>query len=120
MGIKLSIEQLREKVKSVESPHNQDAQEAINWEINKHYADGLGIQNEIERQNMQQRKTYAAIFLSILCTWLVVMVFIVIYHMVKKVFLSDAVLITLITTTTANIIGIMLYVAAYLFPKNNS
>lgn len=73
------------------------------------------------RQNRQQRKEYADNIFTFLCAYML-FVFLIIfgcgsYH--THFGLSDDVLITLITTTTANVIGIFVFVVKYLFnPKS--
>lgn len=69
------------------------------------------------QQNRLQRKEYADNIFAFLCVYMLFVFLILIgcgsYH--AHFGLSDTVLITLITTTTANVIGIFVFVVKYLF-----
>lgn len=69
------------------------------------------------QQNRIQRKEYADNIFAFLCVYMLFVFLILIgcgsYH--AHFGLSDTVLITLITTTTANVIGIFVFVVKYLF-----
>jgi len=74
-------------------------------------------------QNMAERKGYARKLFVMLCAWLAIMLGITIFNGIVKlasgdyVFrLSDTILVTLITTTTANVAAFFLVVTRYLFP----
>lgn len=74
-------------------------------------------------QNMAERKGYARKLFIMLCIWLAIILGITIFNGIVKgpsgyyVFcLSDTILITLITTTTANVAAFFLVVTRYLFP----
>lgn len=72
---------------------------------------------ENKRQNRNQRKSYANKLFVFLCVYMA-LVFIVLFFCGFSLFgftLSDTVLVTLITTTTANVIGIFAFVVRYLF-----
>lgn len=80
---------------------------------------------ENRRQDRAQRKVYADNLFTFLCFYMV-LVFIILYKngsLYNSFELSDSVIIALITTTTANIIGIFVFVVRYLFKspddKNN-
>jgi hypothetical protein len=68
-------------------------------------------------QDRTERKKYAQLIYWMLVGWLVVILTLVFLYGLKAVFYSDAVLITLITTTTANITVFFLGVVRYLFPN---
>lgn len=64
------------------------------------------------------KKVYGYCILGILSFWLLIVAFICItYIFQEKPNMSDAVLITLLTTTTANILILPTIVVKYLFPK---
>ncbi len=74
-------------------------------------------------QNMAERKGYARKLFVMLCVWLAIILGITIFNGIVKlasgdyVFrLSDTILVTLITTTTANVAAFFLVVTRYLFP----
>lgn len=80
---------------------------------------------ENRRQDRAQRKVYADNLLTFLCFYMI-LVFFILYKsgsLYNSFELSDSVIIALITTTTANIIGIFAFVVRYLFKtpddKNN-
>lgn len=72
---------------------------------------------ECRKQDREQRKRYANYIFGFLCTYMI-LVFIVLIlsgYCDIRFSLSDSVIIALITTTTANIIGIFIFVVRYLF-----
>jgi uncharacterized membrane protein len=72
-------------------------------------------------QDREERKKFANKIFILLNCFLAVTVFIVIAAGFSKCIgfeLSDTALITLLTTTTANIIGIFLFVVKYIFKAN--
>ena len=72
---------------------------------------------ENKRQNRNQRKSYGNKLFVFLCVYMI-LVFIVLFFCGFSLFgftLSDTVLVALITTTTANVIGIFAFVVRYLF-----
>lgn len=72
---------------------------------------------ENKKQNRSQRKTYANKLFMLLCVYMA-LVFLVLFFCGFSLFgftLSDTVLVALITTTTANVIGIFAFVVRYLF-----
>ena len=72
---------------------------------------------ENKKQNRSQRKTYAYKLFVFLCAYMV-LVFLVLFFCGFSLFgftLRDTVLVALITTTTANVIGIFAFVVRYLF-----
>ena len=80
---------------------------------------------ENRRQDRAQRKVYADNLFTFLCFYMI-LVFFIFYKsgsLYNSFELSDSVIIALITTTTANIIGIFAFVVRYLFKtpddKNN-
>lgn len=80
------------------------------------YKDYLANLNQ--EQNIWMRKIYAPVLLGIGGLWLLgvlTIIFLSGYHW-KSFSLSDAVLITLLTSTTANILGIWVILFKYIFP----
>jgi lipopolysaccharide export LptBFGC system permease protein LptF len=78
------------------------------------------------RQNTEQRRRYATRLFIVMVGWLVVVAYVVLaqgfgagFYRSGPFNLSDSVMIALITTTTATVIGAFLTVANYLFPKRD-
>ena len=76
-------------------------------------------------QNLSERKKYAKQLFMMLSIWLAVMLVILTVNAVGQIpgthltfMMSDPVIITLITTTTANIAAFFLVVTKYLFPTS--
>lgn len=70
-------------------------------------------------QNIKERKKYAKLFFILACSWLLLIIGIVVldgFHF-QGFNLSDRVTLTLIGSTTVNLLGILYAVANYLFPK---
>ena len=80
-------------------------------------------------QDREQRKEFSHKIYTLVCIWLGLLIFILCMHAwgihfhplpSKEFFLSDGVLIALITGTSANIIGLMAIVILYLFPRSGN
>lgn len=76
-----------------------------------------------QTQNLKERKKYAKYIFIMLCIWLFLMLTIIVLSGLPRVpftcmkfELSETVLITLITTTTANVAAFFLVVTKNLFP----
>lgn len=72
---------------------------------------------EIEglRQDREQRKVFSYVIFGFMCIYMLATLIIVILSGCKVLVLSDWVLITLLGTALANVIGIFNFVAKYLF-----
>lgn len=84
----------------------------------------LGIRKEElegKRQDRLQRKAYADNIFTFLCIYMIIVFVILFKHgcLFNSFELSDSVIVALITTTTANIIGIFVFVVRYLFNTPN-
>jgi hypothetical protein len=77
---------------------------------------------ESDRQDRKERKNYADKVYRLIFGFLVIVLLIVIASGIKWLCfnLSDNVLITLLTTTSANVIGIFMIVMRYLFKQKNT
>lgn len=82
------------------------------------------LQNKIERlkedikdlqQDRDQRKTFSYMIFVFMCVYVVAVFVILFLCGFGKMTLSDSVLITLLTTALANVIGVFTFVAKYLF-----
>ena len=97
-----------------------------------HEAETLKLRNDIIKQDMEERKVYANRIFSLVTYWLFFIAIILIgsgYHSYelkisdKAIFslnglkLSDTVILSLIGSTTLNVLALFYIVANYLFPK---
>ena len=80
----------------------------------KAYKEG-DIEKIEKLQNIQERKKYAHYLFWLICGWMTFVAFLLIGCGIEYWKFSDAILITLLTTTTANILGLFIFVAKYLF-----
>ena len=87
--------------------------EFISYE--KHRSD---IQNS--NQNMIERKRYAELIFSFTCIWCICIFFILMWKGLGKLNLSDEIIITLIGSTTLNILVFFTLVTKYLFNSDKS
>jgi uncharacterized membrane protein len=70
------------------------------------------------RQDRRERRRYAEQIFTLISTWLFTVLFILIINTKAGLRLSDSVIITLITTTTASVLGLFVIVINYLFKGN--
>lgn len=87
--------------------------EFISYE--KHQSD---LQNS--NQNMLERKRYAEYIFSFTCIWCICIFFIVMWKGLGKLNLSDEIIITLIGSTTLNVLVFFTLVTKYLFNSEKS
>lgn len=75
------------------------------------------MEEEIEsvKQDREQRKPFSVVLFVFMCVYMLVAILIVVCCGLEWLKLSDKVLITMLTTTLANIIGIFSFVAKYLY-----
>lgn len=69
-----------------------------------------------KKQDRKERKVYANLAFTLVSIWLTLVLAIFVSAGLGNLSYSDSVLITLLTTTTIEVIGIFLIVARYLFP----
>ena len=69
------------------------------------------------RQDRQQRKSFSTRIFAFMCLYMMLALVVVFCCGFGWMCLSDAVLIALLTTTLANVIGVFNFVAKYLFHK---
>jgi hypothetical protein len=75
------------------------------------------LQNDIIEQDKNERKDYATVLFTVTIMWLFLVLGIFISVGKGMLVYSDSVIITLLTTTTANVLGLVAIVANYLFKK---
>lgn len=86
--------------------------------------DAAQISNDKQRAELAQltndnegRKHFSECIFTMMIIWMFLVLMIVINVSMKKIYLSDNVIITLLTTTSANIIGLFAIVVRYFFKK---
>lgn len=77
-------------------------------------------ENERYREDTSLRKALATAFTMIISFWLLAVLLILTGNRFHEYNLSDNVLITLLVTTTANVIGMMLIILRNLFPSTET
>ena len=85
-----------------------------------------GLENQNLRANIESRRKYALGFFILACVWILVITLVLLlqgfgsFWWGKMPFkLSDNVLLAAIGSTTANILGLVVIVANYLFPRHH-
>lgn len=72
-----------------------------------------------KKQDREQRKTFSFRIFMFVCVYMTFALAILVFCGASALRLSDSVIVALLTTTTANVIGLFAVVAKYLFhPKN--
>ncbi|MCL9804967.1 hypothetical protein NAT51_05525 [Flavobacterium amniphilum] len=111
--VKASAEEVSYANKSDQRSETKD--ELKNAQIKK-----LLSENERYREDTSLRKALATAFTMIITFWLLAVLLILIGNHCNHFNLSDNVLITLLVTTTANVIGMMLIILRNLFPSSDA
>ncbi len=75
---------------------------------------------EVEREMLEQRKAYASRLFDLSGYWLLFIGVFLLFSGCGVLKVADSVLIALITTTTANVLGLFYIVARWLFPNKNN
>ncbi len=125
-GTKTLREQLDELAQLVVVPpglstttDDQDAKRAVVDE-GKFYAEALHAETVADRRSARtQRETYARRIFRLVCAWIVLIFALLLCQGFGETIhykpLSDTVLITLISSTTVNVIGTLIIVLKYIF-----
>jgi hypothetical protein len=71
------------------------------------------------KQDRKERKVYANLTFTLISIWLTLILVTFIAIGQKRLEYSDSVIITLLTTTTVEVIGLFIIIAKYLFPSKN-
>lgn len=74
----------------------------------------------VEQIMLKQRKLYASLLFCLSIAWLSAIGLFLFLAGLGKLRVADSVLIALITTTTANVLGLFYIVARWLFPNRNN
>ena len=95
-----------------------DSSDETELQIRQQDLEAKKIQNQIERQDMEQRKEYADRIFSMTSIYLFfVLLFLFLDGSSARFNLGDTVLVTLLGTTTSTVLGALYFVAKYLFTK---
>ena len=73
------------------------------------------LNNDITEQDKEERRLYAYRVFALICIWLACVMIVIVATGKGDLHYSDTVLVTLLTTTTANVIGLFAIVNSYLF-----
>lgn len=80
--------------------------------------EALEGENQGDAQDREQRKDFADRIFSFVCNYMIfVCILLFLKAITPRFYLSDNVIITLLGTTTANVIGILIIVVTYLFSR---
>ena len=116
MPFELDLERLRQEQPSDEEPEalSAFAIEKRNLETDRQREALAGLV-----QDREQRKKYSTRLFSLICVWIGLIVSIVFLHGCEEVpfRLAQTEIVTLIGSTTLNVLGLFVIVARYLFPK---
>lgn len=106
-----------------EKPDKQTTEEIASFDIASFDAESRRLDNQGKKQDIAAREKYASYIFILICVWLTAMLIVVILAGFGKKYgwfvLGDYVLISLITTTTASVVGVFVIVANYLFNGRN-
>jgi len=100
--------------------NNSDQREETKDELKDAQIQKLLSEVERYREDTSLRKSLAIIFTMIIIFWLLSVILILVGNNCNHYNLSDNVLIALMVTSTANVIGMMLIILRNLFPSNES
>ena len=90
-------------------------QSEINW-LDEQRKDSIHLETlKSLKQDRKERRRYAEQIFTLISTWLFTVLFIMIINKKAGLMLSDSIIITLITTTTASVLGLFIVVINYLF-----
>lgn len=73
-----------------------------------------------KKQDREQRKYFSTWIFGVVCAYLLIVLVLLYLTGFSLTRLSDTVLVALLTTTTVNVIGLLVIVARYLFPRNGN
>lgn len=112
---------VKEMFGKVSAPESLQADERLNSEtsvmLEDRRADIQLKQEEIDdrKQDRNQRKKFSGHIFKFMCVYMAVALIIVFLCGLQVMVLDSSVLITLLSTTLANVIGVFTFVAKYLF-----
>lgn len=88
-------------------------------EIKQAELDGIKLEQQGRKQDIAERKRYAKLVYYLICAWLFLLFVLLGFQGAGRglFHLDEKIVITLITGTTVNVLGIFFVVMNYLFPK---
>lgn len=95
----------------------QDSPAELVAELQRKKIDRLSEEIEDVKQDRSQRKIFSYCIFGFMCTYMAASLVIVFFCGFGLMALNESVLIALLTTTLANVIGVFNFVAKYLFHK---
>lgn len=118
MKILANEQKLQDKSDEKQVDLNNDLYKKLYYEFQNSQLERFKEGNAGIKQDRKQRKIFSYVIFAFMCLYMAVSLIIVFLCGKFVLFLSDGVLIALLTTTLANVIGIFNFVAKYLFnPK---
>tara|TARA_Y100001960_G_scaffold132604_1_gene140786 strand:- start:232 stop:666 length:435 start_codon:yes stop_codon:yes gene_type:complete len=100
-------------------PDLQAAEEVEEYNIKQIFGVIVNIVKKDSYQNLRQRKKYANKIYIMLCIWSIFVSSIILLKGGGFIYLSDNIIITLMTTVFLEIIGLFILVAKYLFKESD-
>ena len=82
-------------------------------------AEKLKLKNDRYKDNTDMRKALVVAFTTIIAFWLLAVILILVGNRVNKYDLSENTLIAFLTTSSANVLGMMYVIFKNLFPEKN-
>ena len=82
-------------------------------------AEKLKLKNDRYKDNTDMRKALVVAFTTIIAFWLLAVLLILVGNRVNKYDLSENTLIAFLTTSSANVLGMMYVILKNLFPEKN-
>jgi len=82
-------------------------------------AEKLKLKNDRYKDNTDMRKALVVAFTTIIAFWLLAVLLILVGDRVNKYVLSEYTLIAFLTTSSANVLGMMYVILKNLFPEKN-
>lgn len=113
-GRTASLESLKPSAPPAATPDDWQTQELFGI----HVENGK-LRNLILKEDMGARKKYAKALFIMICIWLGVVLAVTITVGIGWLVLSDAVLITMISTTTGSVLGLFVIVARYFYRQTH-
>ena len=104
-----------EKQAALDDPTGRDEEKWFKTQREQHEIDRLSLILLNLRNNISARKRFAVAIFGLVCAYLAVVLAIIILAGSGKIHLDNAVLLGLIGSGSANVIGVFHYVAKYLF-----
>jgi hypothetical protein len=106
---------LQDNITQEVNSSNDDVKDRAKAEFADEEKRSIRLNNDIKEQDKEERKFYANLIFTTTTLWLTLVLIVFVAIGQGRLHYSDSVIITLLTTTTANVIGLSIIVANYLF-----